>query len=266
MQNAPGVARCIFCGKPSVAAVPPPPQSPAKIVVLVVLLLVAAGLWRFPPFGRVRSERDCQGGTSVEVVWQTADPQAPRIQLPNVNQIDPLITPHVELARFRSTGTRRYGDNNDHEPRHLHQGVVDALHLAGANAYFHAPSRPVGTDLAETVTTAALAHPGPIKRALRDRYLASGRGAMITQLLPGSSAQRNGLRVNDLVVGFNGQSLEGNLPSEVLYRLSVAVPPGGRAELEVVRGNDVLTLHLERSDAEKFGYFSQTVPILEVVE
>jgi hypothetical protein len=266
MQNAPGVARCVFCGKSSTITVPLPPQSRGKIVVLVVLLLVAAGLWQFPPFARARSERDCQGGTSVEAVWQTEDPKAPRIQLPNVNQIDPLVTPHVELARLRSTGTRHYGDNNDHEPRHLHQGVVDALHLAGANAYFHAPSRPVGTDLSETVTTAALAHPGPIKRALRDRYLASGRGAMITQLLPGSPAQRNGLQVNDVVVGFNGQSVEGHLPSEVLYRLSVAVPPGGRATLQVIRANQVLTLNLERQGAEKFGYFSQTVPILEVVE
>src|SRR5690242_2100956 len=128
MENAPGVARCVFCGKSGAAAAPPAPQSPAKIVALVVLVLVAVGLWRFSPFRR-NTESDCQGGTRVESVWQTSDPKAPRIQLPNVNQIDPQVTPFVELARFRSTGTRRYGQNNDRELRHLHQGVVDALHL-----------------------------------------------------------------------------------------------------------------------------------------
>ena len=264
MENAPGVAKCVFCGNgaTTVAAAPAAPQSRAKIAVLGGLVLVAVLLWRFPLFSR-SSERDCQGGTTAEEVWKTADPKAPRIELPNVNQIDPRLTPYVELARLRSTGTRRYGENNDRQLRHLHQGVVDALHLAGANAYFHAPSRPVGQDLSETITSAVMAHPGPVKRALRDRYFPSDRAAMIFQLAPGGGAERGGLRVNDLVVGFNGQPIAGDFPTDALFRIASAA--GDRAAVEIVRDNEVRTLQLERR-GKLFGYWSQTVPILEVVE
>ena len=180
--------------------------------MLLALLLGAVGLWRFGPFGG-NSERDCQGGATAEVVWRTSDEKAPHLELPYVNQIDPRVTPYVELARLRTTGTRRYGQNNDRQPRHLHQGVVDGLHPAGANAYFHAPSTPVGQDISETVTSAVLAHPGPIKRALRDRYFAGGRAAMVFQLTPGGGAERSGLRVNDLVVRFGDQRIDGDLPA-----------------------------------------------------
>jgi hypothetical protein len=260
MENAAGVARCVFCGKGTVAGAAPP-QSRTKLAVLAALVLVALILWRFPPF-RGGGERDCQGGASVEVVWKTADAKAPRMELPYVNQIDPRVTPFIELAQLRSTGTRRYGENNDRQLRHLHQGVVDGLHAAGANAYFHAPSRPVGQELVETVTSAVLAHPGPIKRALRDRYFPTGRAAMIFQLQPGGGAEGGGLRVNDLVVSVEGRAIDGELPSETLLRAATALP---RAEVQVLRDNQLLTLHLERQ-GKLFGYWSQTVPILEVTE
>jgi len=237
----------------------------ARLLSLGILLVIAVGLWRFGPFGR-NPEADCQGGTSVETVWKSSDASAPRIQVPNVNQIDPRVTPFIELAKLRSTGTRRYGQNNDRQLRHLHQGVVDGLHSAGANAYFHEPSKPVGQDLAETVTAAVLAHPGPIKRALRDRYFASGRAAMIFQLQQGSAADRAGLRVNDLVVSFAGQAIEGDLPTETLQRMSGAVPPDGEAEVVVVRDNQVQLLKLRRRGADKFWYWAQTAPIVEVVD
>src|SRR5439155_4600804 len=140
-ENAPGVALCAFCGRPLGGAAAAPPAERGKLWLLLGLLVVAVGLWRFSPFKRNNPESDCQGGASVEVIWKTADAHAPRIALPNVHQIDPQVTPFVELAKLRSTGTRRYGQNNDRQPRHLHQGVVDGLHAAGANAYFHQPSR-----------------------------------------------------------------------------------------------------------------------------
>jgi hypothetical protein len=231
------------------------------------LLVVAVALWRFAPFNRnPQAEADCQGGTSAEVVWKTADASAPRIQLPNVNQIDPRLTPYVELAKLRSTGTRRYGQNNDRQPRHLHQGVVDELHAAGANAYFHEPSKPVGQDLSETITAAVLAHPGPVKRALRDRYFTSGRAAMIFQLEAGSAAEKAGMRVNDLVVSLAGQPIDGPLPTETLIQMSSGVPPDGEVEVQVVRDNQVQTLKLRRQGADKFWYWPQTVPIVEVVD
>jgi hypothetical protein len=240
-------------------------SSRARLMLLGALLVVAVALWRFGPFGR-NPEADCQGGSTAEVIWKTADASAPRIQLPNVNQIDPRVTPFIELAKLRSTGTRRYGQNNDRQLRHLHQGVVDGLHASGANAYFHEPSKPVGQDLAETITSAVLAHPGPIKRALRDRYFGSGRAAMIFQLQPGSAADKAGLRVNDLVVSFAGQPIEGQLPTEALLRMSAGVPADGQAELVVVRDNQLQTLRLRREGSDKFWYWAQTAPIVEVID
>jgi hypothetical protein len=266
MENAPGVARCVFCGKGPTAGVTAPPQSPSRsrLAVLLGLLLAAVALWRFGPLGR-NPERDCQGGATAEVVWRTPDEKAPRLDLPNVYQIDPRLTPYIELARLRTTGTRRYGDNNDHQLRHLHQGVVDGLHAVGANAYFHAPSRQVGQDLSETVTSAVLAHPGPIKRAVRDQYFPGGLAAMVFQIAPGSTAEQGGLRVNDLVVRLGSRPIDGTLPHETLVQASAAVPSGGRVELEFVRDGEVRTVQLERK-GDRFGYWSQTVPILEVVE
>jgi hypothetical protein len=264
-DNPPGARNCRICDHVLGTAAPARSRSRLKLVVLGGLLGVAVGLWRLSPLSR-NPEADCQGGATAEVVWKSEDASAPRLELPNVNQIDPRVTRFVELARLRSTGTRRYGQNNDRELRHLHQGVVDGLHAAGANGYFHQPSKPVGQDLSETITTAVLAHPGPIKRALRDRYFAGGRAAMIFQLGPGGAAEKAGMRVNDLVVSFAGQPIEGALPTETLLRMSGGVGPDGEAEIVVVRDNQVQALKLRRQGAEKFWYWAQTVPIIEVVD
>jgi hypothetical protein len=48
--------------------------------------------------------------------------------------------------------------------------------------------------------------------------------------------------------------------------MSFGVAPDGEAEVVVVRDNQVQTLKLRRQGAEKFWYWAQTVPILEVVD
>jgi membrane-associated protease RseP (regulator of RpoE activity) len=266
-ENGAGAALCAFCGATvDAGGAARPAQQRGKLALLLGLVLVAIVLWRVSPFRHLALEDDCRGGASAEVIWKTSDPRAPRIELPNVNQIDPAVTPFIELARLRSTGTRRYGENNDRQFGHLHQGVVDGLHAAGANAYFHHPSRTVGQDLAETETSAVLAHPGPVRRALRDQYIPSNRAAMITKLQAGGIAEQAGLRVNDVVVAVNGQPVGGSVPSETLLTLTTATPAGGVAVLQVLRDNEVKSISMPRQGKGKFGYWSTTVPLVELVD
>ncbi len=258
------VGLCPFCGQMVDAQPGKTPRS--QLYLLIALVVVGLALWRFSPFGGGGGEDDCLGGRRAEVIWKATDPKAPAMVLPNVNAIDPRVTPYVELARLRHTGTRQYGKNNDEKFGHLHQGVVDALHEAGANAFFHARSKLVGEDLSETVTTAVIAHPGPTKRALVERHFPAQRAAMVTGLVKGSRAERGGLRINDILIAVAGQPIP---PGDLVQHLNAGlagVPSDGDLELQIIRNNATQIVHLKRDGDDKFGIFSTEVPILEVIE
>ena len=66
-------------------------------------------------------------------------------------------------------------------------------------------------------------------------------GVLIHTVVPGGPAERAGLRVGDIVLGIDGQPVNG---AEALRFRIATLPLGGEAALEVWRGGDTLTLTL----------------------
>ncbi len=80
----------------------------------------------------------------------------------------------------------------------------------------------------------------PVDRELAESFgLDKPTGALVSQVMPDSPAERAGFMVGDVVVGFNGQEIghSGQLPQIV-----GVLAPGTRAEAEVVRNGKSKTL------------------------
>jgi membrane-associated protease RseP (regulator of RpoE activity) len=181
----------------------------------------------------------------------------------NLNQIIPALVPHVRLAVLRHTGNAIHADKCAHEWGHNHQRAVDEGHRLGGNAYFHDSPQPLGAGQFEVRTTIAVAHPGPVTRAIRDRYFPGGEVVQVLRLIPGSVAERAGLAVNDLIVSANGAAAP--LSTDAMLEVFNGVPPGGPLTLEVIHGGTVRTLAMVRAGTDKFGVYMGVDPILEVV-
>ena len=66
-------------------------------------------------------------------------------------------------------------------------------------------------------------------------------GALVTEVVPDSPAERAGIREGDVIISFNGARLEKGAP---LLGMMMACPAGHTATLEVRRGNDTMTVKL----------------------
>lgn len=70
-------------------------------------------------------------------------------------------------------------------------------------------------------------------------------GALVTEVVPDSPAERAGIREGDVIISFNGARLEKGSP---LLGMMMACPAGDRVTLEVWRGNSTVIvefLHVE---------------------
>jgi serine protease Do len=73
----------------------------------------------------------------------------------------------------------------------------------------------------------------PVTRELAQSFkLEAASGAVVTQVEPGSPAEKAGLKPGDVILGFNGKKIED--PND-LPRLVAATKPGERAQIEVWR-------------------------------
>jgi hypothetical protein len=258
---APSLAICPQCGEVVSAALPPAARGGGRRTLL--LLLALAGTLGLAVWARLTPPAAaCRGGERVVVDWRATDPATPRFRSSSLNQIDPAVTPHVRLAVLRHFGNAIYGDKCDHDFGHNHQAAVDAGHAAGGNAYFHAPARRVGDDQVEVTTTIALAHPGPLPRALRDRYFPGGKVVMINHLLTGGVAERAGLRVNDLLVAIDGHPVPTD--DDEAFGALTHVPPDGTLRFDVLRAGEVRAVTMVRHGKDLFGYWRLVAPILDV--
>jgi hypothetical protein len=253
---ASALAICPQCGEVRAA---PRPDGPRRLRLLLGLtaalaLVMAVQLWRRP-------SSVCRGGDHVTVEWR-ADPGTPRLASRHPSQIDPAVTPYVRLAVLRQLGNAAFGDKSDHEYGHIHQAQLDVGIEAGGNAFFNAPARRLGFDQVEVTTTIALAHPGPIARALRDRLFPSGQVMMIVRVIPGSAADRGGLKVNDVMVTINGQPVPAG-DDEAFKALTGSIPADGTMRLEVLRAGALQTLTLVRPGDKLFGYTWVVAPVVE---
>ncbi len=66
-------------------------------------------------------------------------------------------------------------------------------------------------------------------------------GALITEVVPGSPAEGGGIQVGDVILSFNGASLERETP---LLGMMMSCPAGNRMTLEVWRENTVRLVRL----------------------
>lgn len=266
------VVLCPYCGaRPTPrrpggsAGVAPGAESPQRrrLYLLLGVLAVVLALWRFGPLGRTGTMGSdaCAGGGKAEIFDRAAAP-SPLVGPEDVYQFDPAVTPYVAQAQLRHTGNREYGLKNDRELRHIHDPILEAVKSVGANAYFHQPSRQIGSDTWETVTTAAVLHPGPLRKGLRDAHFPSGRALMVVQVTPGGAADRGGLRVNDLIVSVAGRPVEAR--SEALPMAMGVVPADGAVEVKVLREGAIESLRLVRPGEDKFLFWAAVAVILEV--
>jgi serine protease Do len=82
----------------------------------------------------------------------------------------------------------------------------------------------------------------PVTPELSEYYgLGVDYGALITEVTPGSPADRAGLRANDVVLSFNGARLEEQTP---LLGMIIACLAGDKATLEVWRETAVSIIDL----------------------
>ena len=71
------------------------------------------------------------------------------------------------------------------------------------------------------------------------------RGAVITLIDHDAPAGQIGLKVNDVVLGINGQNVEG---AEALRRMLREIPPGRKVSLEISRDGNIQTIAVQLVD------------------
>ncbi|MFZ5998566.1 MAG: DegQ family serine endoprotease [Nitrospirota bacterium] len=67
------------------------------------------------------------------------------------------------------------------------------------------------------------------------------QGALVTEVMKGSPAEKAGLKRGDLIVGFRGKAVEN---SSTLRNTVANTPPGTKAELKIIRGGKEETLSI----------------------
>jgi S1-C subfamily serine protease len=136
-------------------------------------------------------------------------------------------------------------------------GINTAINPSGQGIGFAIP-----INLAKHVAEQLMAH-GSVKRAMMGVRLADltpemaegfglnvRDGVVIQEVLPGSPAEKAGMKRNDVVVGFDGEPVT----DMAKFRIKVAdTPTGKRVPIDVLRGGKKLSLAISLSDRdEKF--------------
>jgi C-terminal processing protease CtpA/Prc len=78
--------------------------------------------------------------------------------------------------------------------------------------------------------------------------LKEAHGALITLIDHDAPAGQIGLKVNDVVLGINGQNVEG---AEQLRRILKDIPPGRKVSLEISRDGNIQTLAVQLADRKE---------------
>ncbi len=73
-------------------------------------------------------------------------------------------------------------------------------------------------------------------------------GALVTEVVPDSPADRAGLRAGDVILSFNGARLEEETP---LLGMMMSCPAGDRVTIEVWRVNRTLVVELLHTDRQE---------------
>ncbi|MBI4302945.1 MAG: PDZ domain-containing protein [Chloroflexi bacterium] len=103
-----------------------------------------------------------------------------------------------------------------------------------------------GQVLPETTQTTQIMNIGitylPVTSTVSQYYgLSVSSGALVTDVVPGSLADKAGIRTGDIIVGFNGTKL-GEEAS--LLRMLISCPAGEQVNFEVCRENTVRGVNL----------------------
>ena len=86
----------------------------------------------------------------------------------------------------------------------------------------------------------------PVAHGLAAYYgLEVGSGALVTEVIPRSSADKAGVKVGDVILSFNGTRLEEEVP---LLGMMRACPAGNRIALEIWREKSVSIIELVHTD------------------
>jgi serine protease Do len=89
----------------------------------------------------------------------------------------------------------------------------------------------------------------PITPDLADAMkLDTETGALVSQVMPGSPAEKAGLERGDVIVGFGGTEID---RMRELPRMAAATAPGTRVEVEVVRDGKRKTLKVEMAELDE---------------
>ncbi|MBI2832472.1 MAG: PDZ domain-containing protein [Chloroflexi bacterium] len=102
--------------------------------------------------------------------------------------------------------------------------------------------QPRGTTMATSLGVTYL----PVTPGVSAYYhLQVDAGALVTEVATNSPAERAGLKVGDVIIGYSGERLENG---ESLLGLMMACPPGDNISLEIWRGGGVNMLELAHGE------------------
>ena len=89
----------------------------------------------------------------------------------------------------------------------------------------------------------------PVTRGLSEYYeLGVDYGALVTELIPGSPADRSGIQVGDVIIAFDEATLESKAR---LLGMMMACPAGNIATLEVRRGTETKMIEIFHTTGQK---------------
>ncbi len=89
----------------------------------------------------------------------------------------------------------------------------------------------------------------PVTRGLSEYYsLGVDYGALVTEVIPGSPADRSGIQVGDVIIAFDEATLE---PKARLLGMMMACPAGHMVTLEVRRGTETKVIEIFHTTGQK---------------
>jgi len=88
----------------------------------------------------------------------------------------------------------------------------------------------------------------PVNRGLSEYYdLGVDNGALVTEVVPGSPAERAGVQAGDVIISFNGAKLEERTP---LLGMMMACPAGHTVTMDVWRGTETKMIEIMHRTSE----------------
>ncbi|MBU2536205.1 MAG: PDZ domain-containing protein [Chloroflexi bacterium] len=89
----------------------------------------------------------------------------------------------------------------------------------------------------------------PVTQGLSEYYgLDVDYGALVTEVIPGSPADRSGIQVGDVIIAFDDAALE---PKARLLGMMMACPAGHIVTLEVRRGTETKVIEIFHTTGQK---------------